>query len=208
MEKAVGFYWTLPVPWASFVDLPSDVEEASKYSRTIRYQMELIRRYAKMHSYDLIREEIFIEIAPDRGSALIQDSLDAIEKECHKLDAKVLVVDFSQVQNWRRHGYMNEWFNKTDLEVDRIYPDPLSTAEWTFDPQKHFSEWRRRQSEWMSSKSERKAVALARAKQLKSIDMSDSEVAATLNAEKISSPSGKLWSERNVRAFLKNNAGP
>lgn len=206
MDKAVGFYWTLPVTWANFVDLPSEVETAAKSSRTIRYQMEMIRRYAKTHGYDLIREEIFIEIAPDRGSALIQDSLNAIEKECREQDATVLIVDFSQVQNWRRHGFMDDWFHKTDLKIDKLDPDPLITAEWSFYPQKHFSEWKERQFEWISSKPEREAVALARAKELKSSGLSFSAVADALNAAETPSLSGKRWSESGVRGFLKKHS--
>ncbi len=206
MDKAVGFYWTLPVTWANFVDLPSDVDEAAKSSRTIRYQMELIRRYAKTHGYDLIREEVFIEIAPDRGSALIADSLNAIEKACREQEATVLIVDFSQVQNWRRHGFMDDWFHKTDLKVIKLDPDPLITAEWSFDPHKHFSEWRQRQFEWMSSKPEREALALEKARKLRSGGMSHSAVADALNDEETPSPSGRMWSESNVRAFLKKHS--
>ena len=36
MRNAVGFYWTLPVPWAGFVELPEDIDAAAKASRTIR----------------------------------------------------------------------------------------------------------------------------------------------------------------------------
>ena len=42
-RNAVGFYWTLPVPWAGFTALPEKIEDAAKVSRTIRYQMQLIR---------------------------------------------------------------------------------------------------------------------------------------------------------------------
>ena len=45
-QNAVGFYWTLPVPWAGFTSLPKAVDDAAKLSRTIRYQRDLIRRYA------------------------------------------------------------------------------------------------------------------------------------------------------------------
>ncbi len=206
MDKAVGFYWTLPVTWANFVDLPSDVDEAAKSSRTIRYQTEMIRRHAKTHGYDLIREEIFIEIAPDRGSALIEDSLKVIEKACREQDATVLIVDFSQVQNWRRHGFMNEWFRKSDLKIEKLDPDPLITAGWSFDPSKHFAEWRERQSKWMSSKPEREAIALERARHLKLAGLSHSALANALNAEETPSPSGKMWSESNVRALLKKHS--
>ena len=68
MRNAVGFYWTLPVPWAGFTKLPKDIEEAAKASRTIRYQCELIRRYARDNGYRLVDEKVFLEIEPDRGS--------------------------------------------------------------------------------------------------------------------------------------------
>ena len=45
-QNAVGFYWTLPVPWVRFTSLPKAVDDAAKLSRTIRYQRDLIRRYA------------------------------------------------------------------------------------------------------------------------------------------------------------------
>ena len=68
VRNAVGFYWTLPVPWTGFTSLPSDIDEAAKVSRTIRYQRNTIRRYAKVEGYRLIHEEVFLEIKPDRGS--------------------------------------------------------------------------------------------------------------------------------------------
>ena len=42
-RNAVGFYWTLPVPWAGFTDLPKDIDAAVKASRTIRYQVQRVR---------------------------------------------------------------------------------------------------------------------------------------------------------------------
>ena len=39
-RNAVGFYWTLPVPWAGFTHLPDAVEAAAKASQTIRSQCE------------------------------------------------------------------------------------------------------------------------------------------------------------------------
>ena len=46
-QKAVGFFWTLPIPWTGFTHLPDDVTTAATMSRTIRYQCELIRDYAR-----------------------------------------------------------------------------------------------------------------------------------------------------------------
>ena len=103
-RNAVGFYWTLPVPWAGFISLPNEIDEAAKVSRTIRYQRDLIRRYAKDEGYRLIYEEVFLEIEPDRGSDLILEPLRKVKKICHDQDAILLFVDFWGVQRWRAHG--------------------------------------------------------------------------------------------------------
>ncbi|KUJ77789.1 recombinase family protein [Ruegeria profundi] len=203
MENAVGFYWTLPVTWAQFKELPKDVEAAATASKTIRYQMELIRRYAKEHSYNLIREEVFLEIEPDRGSIHIQSALNSIEHMCRTDSATVLVVDFSVVKNWRRNGFMDEWFENTDMPILRIPPDPLQTSEWSFDPDQHFGDWRKRQSDWMSSKHKREEFALRRSLELQKTGLSVNAIAEQLNREETPSPTGKPWRESNLRAFLK-----
>ncbi|MFD0911050.1 recombinase family protein [Ruegeria arenilitoris] len=205
MENAVGFYWTLPVTWAHFVELPKDLEAAATVSKTIRYQMELIRRYAKDHDYNLIHEEVFLEIEPDRSSVHIQSALDFIERMCRTHSATILVVDFSVVQNWRRNGYMDEWFENTDMPFIRIPPDPLLSAEWTFDPGQHFGDWRKRHSDWMNSKHEREAFALRRSLELQETGLSVNAIAEQLNMEKTPSPTGKPWRESNLRTFMKKH---
>ena len=79
-RNAVGFYWTLPVPWAGLVSLPNEIDEAAKVSRTIRYQRDLVRRYATDEGYRLVHEELFLEIEPDRGSDLILEPLRKVKK--------------------------------------------------------------------------------------------------------------------------------
>ena len=202
MENAVGFYWTLPVTWAQFVDLPKKVEAAATNSKTIRYQMEMIRSYARDHGYDLIHEEVFLEIEPDRGSIHIQSALETIERMCRGESATILVVDFSIVQNWRRNGYMDAWLENTNIPFIRIPPDPFLSAEWSFDPGRHFSDWRKRHSDWMNSKHEREAIALCRSLELQAADLSVNAIAQQLNLEKTPSPTGKPWRESNLRAFL------
>ena len=68
MQNYIGFYWTLPVPWAGFRDLPNDADEASGLSRTIRYQRDRVRRWVKEEKGELIDETVFLETEPDRGS--------------------------------------------------------------------------------------------------------------------------------------------
>ena len=103
MRNAVGFYWTLPVPWAGFTTLPEDIDAAAKESRTIHYQCELIRRYAKGRNYQLVAEKVFLEIAPDRGSQYIRDALRPLKAICREQSAAFLYVDFRRVQGWRGH---------------------------------------------------------------------------------------------------------
>ena len=202
MENAVGLYWTLPVTWAQFVDLPKDVEAAATDSKTIRYQMELIRRYAKDHDYALIHEEVFLEIEPDRGSVHIQSALETIERMCRGESATILVVDFSVVRNWRRNAYMDAWLENTNMPFIRIPPDPFLSAEWSFDPVQHFSDWRKRHFDWMRSKHEREAIALRRSLELRTANLSVNAIARQLNLEKVPSPTGKPWRESNLRSFL------
>ena len=58
MDRFLGLYWTLPVPWAGFTQLPKDVGAAAKLSRTIAYQRERVRRWVAEEGGDLVAEEV------------------------------------------------------------------------------------------------------------------------------------------------------
>ena len=48
MRKAcVGIYWTLPVNWAGFRDLPPSVGAAAAASKSIRDQRERVQRHVR-----------------------------------------------------------------------------------------------------------------------------------------------------------------
>jgi hypothetical protein len=158
MIKAVGFYWTLPVPWAGFNDLPADVDEAAGQSRTIRYQRDLIRRYARDHAMDLIHEAVFLEIEPDRGTSHVRDALRKVEELCRAHGATLLIVDFSEVQGWRSHAPLQDWARASRVDVRSISPDGIMMDGRTFDPHRHFSDWRKRQRDWIESKPARAAA--------------------------------------------------
>ena len=123
MERnAVGFYWTLPVPWVGFTTLPDDIDEAAKKSRTIRYQRDLIQHYARGERYRLIYEEVFLEIGPDRGSRLIVEPLNKVKAICQRQNAVLLYVDFWEVQGWRTHHALRNWLDRAGIEVLRSIP--------------------------------------------------------------------------------------
>lgn len=202
-RNAVGFYWTLPVPWAGFTRLPTQIDEAAKASRTIRYQREAIRHHAKEEGYRIIHEEVFLEIEPDRGSELILAPLKKVEKICRKHDAVLLLVDLPEVQLWRRHMVLLRWSEEAPIKVQRVFPGEILIDGRYFDPHAHFRAWRKKQERWIAGKAERKAKALERAQELREQKLSNKKIADTLNAEKLPSLTGKDWTADNVQKLLK-----
>ena len=67
MEAFVGFYWTLPVNWSGFRNLPADVEAAAAKSRTIRYQRAMVQNWVRNNPpAELVDEIAFMDTRPDR----------------------------------------------------------------------------------------------------------------------------------------------
>jgi hypothetical protein len=202
MKKAIGFYWTLPVPWAGFTTLSANVDEAAEQSRTIRYQRDLICHHAKENRMDLVHEAVFLEISPDRGSDAVREALKTISVLAGANQASVLVVDFSTVQNWRSHQPLRDEARHFGLTLEMVYPDEVVIDGKPFDPAPHFEDWRRRQAEWSAGKSTRLADALARATLLRSAGASLAKIASTMNAEGLPSPTGKPWTADNLRKAM------
>lgn len=204
-RKAIGFYWTLPVPWARFTSLPEDVDEAAKASQTIAYQREVIRAYAKENGYELVREKVFLEIEPDRGTDLIWAPLDQAAGLCRDLGADLILVDFSEVQGWRRHGPLKEWIRKADIGITTIFPDEIIVNGRYFDPHSHFSTWKDRQRRWVDEKGKRSVAAGNRIAEMISEGFTYSEIADSLNSEGVFTPTGKIWTKDNVQKFNQQN---
>jgi hypothetical protein len=197
--KAVGFYWTLPVPWAGFTALPEKIEDAAKVSRTIRYQMELIRSYAVQNKLTLIREEAFLEVEPDRGTPYVVGVLKKLESFCREHRATLLYVDFSQAQGWRSHAPMTDWSKRAGIETAAIWPEEVMIDGQSFDPNQHFHDWRERQYQWSDGKAERAEKALIRIAALRSQKMSYEKIAEDLNKQELRSATGKPWTGEMVR---------
>ena len=202
MRNAVGFYWTLPVPWAGFTTLPAQIDEAAAVSTTIRYQRDAIRRHAKNEGYQLVHEEVFLEIEPDRGSDIIREPLAKVAKICREHDAVLLYVEFSQVQGWRSHAPMQKWSQTYSIQTDPVFPDEIVMDGQMFDPHEHFSDWREKQARWISNKAKRSENAYARAQDLVAAGLKKPEIAKRLNTENIPSLSGKPWTSDNLGKFL------
>ena len=149
-NNAVGFYWTLPVPWAGFTRLPKAVDDAAKLSRTIHYQQELIGRYAKENRFCLVHQEVFLEVYPDRASDQMLEPLRKVKELCEAQNAVLLIVDFWQIWRWRHHGQLRNWLDEAgkQIKICTIYPDKITIGQEEFSPDVHFSNWRNKQSEW------------------------------------------------------------
>lgn len=206
MRNAIGFYWTLPVPWAGFTALPEDIEAAARSSCTIRYQCELIRRYARENHYRLVAEKVFLEIEPHRGTEYVLGVLRQLEVVCRAQGAALLHVDFSAVQGWRSHGPLSDWAQSTGTDVETVYPDEILIDGEVFDPHQHFSDWRKKQHEWTARKPERIARARHEAEQMRAAGRTHRAIAAELNERDMRSASGKPWTEDGIRQLLRNAA--
>lgn len=198
----MGFYWTLPVPWAGFAKLPEGIEEAAQASRTIRYQRALIHQFAERNGLNLVHEAAFLEIDPDRGSEFIHDALDRAAAKCRLHTACLLFVDFAGVQGWRSHEPMLEWLRWSNIVAEPIEASPIRLDGQDFDPHEHFANWRHNQREWSSNKNKRAELAGARILELRNAGLKNPAIANTLNHEGVLSLSGKTWSADGVRKFM------
>lgn len=202
--KTIGFYWTLPAIWAGFTRLSEkDVEKAAKESQSIRLQREIIQRWTKEHQGELVHEQVYLEIAPDRGTdQVVDDALQPLVRLAVELDAEVLYVDFGREIGWRSHHFLR---NFVDEHIDRFIPVALdhNDAEKF---KRHFETWRESHNEWMQGKELRGLVAAERAKQLQAQKLSLPKIAEHLNKEGLRSLTGKDWTGDNLRKLLKSDA--
>lgn len=201
-QKAIGLYWTLPVPWAGFTSLPANADDAAEVSRTIRYQRDLVRRHAHENGMDLVEEAIFLEIAPDRGSVEIASAVRQRVGPWLGSGALVIWVDFAVAAGGRAHNPLRAALESMGAQSHPIYPDPIPIDGKVFDPQRHFGDWRARREAWTEGKPAREAAALARLLELRTTGLSLPMAAARMNAEGLPSLTGKPWTPDNLRKLL------
>lgn len=127
-QEFVGFYWTLPVPRRPVRSWPRDVEAVARLSRTIRYQLTLVRRYVTEQRGHLLDEAAFLELAVDRGTDAVAEALARPLALCAANAATLVYVDFSLVHHWRPHGVMRTILEDASenrgIQVQDLRPDP------------------------------------------------------------------------------------
>tara|TARA_R110002110_G_scaffold5209_1_gene26997 strand:+ start:1782 stop:2408 length:627 start_codon:yes stop_codon:yes gene_type:complete len=205
MQNYIGFYWTLPVPWAGFRDLPNDADEASGLSRTIRYQRDRVRRWVKEEKGELIDETVFLETEPDRGSDLILPVVEKLLDQCREQGARLVLVNFTSSCGWRQHHEL--WCRLHELPelVEPLDPIPLPIDGEVFDPVSHFRQWQKASRNWASGKADRVDFVAGQINELFSSGLSHRQIAEALNDDGVLTPaSDRPWTKDNVRKFLKD----
>lgn len=203
MKKFIGFYWTLPVPWAGFRELPKDPDAAAAGSKTIRYQRDRVRSWVKSEKGALVHEEVFVDMQPDRGTEFILPVIDQLLHTCDAEDAALVLVDFSEAFGWRRHGPL--WDRLSDeRQCIPLDPSPVVIDGAAFDPVGHFRAWREIEYAHIGAKADREKAAQDAINALQGENVSVRKMADELNESGVMTPTGKRWSEDNLRKFLKS----
>ena len=203
MQNFIGFYWTLPVPWAGFRTLPKSADEAAAKSQTIRYQRDRVRSWVREENGTLFAEEVFLELQPDRGTEQIVPVIDRLLARCRAEDATLVLVDFSEAFGWRRHGPL---WDRLDDETSWMALDPVPVIMdgADFDPVEHFRTWREIDHAHAGSKPDRKAAIARAIDGLGTEHATVTALAQALNTEGVRTPTGRSWTEDNLRKFLKS----
>jgi hypothetical protein len=197
----LGFYWTLPVLWAGFRELPTDPDEAAKVSKTIRYQVERVRRWVKDEKGHLLSEYVFMDKQPDRGTDVIESDIKRVLAKATKLNAQVVLVDFSIAYGWRPHSHLFASIGDQNQSVT-LPPEPaLIDAKW-WDPIEHFRTWRQTDVAYQMTKADLKATALSTISGLKAEGATYEAIAAHLNEIGLKTVNGLAWKAENLRKFM------
>jgi hypothetical protein len=200
-KKFLGFYWTLPVPWAGFKALPLNVDDAAELSRTIRYQRDLVRRWVKVEGGELVAEEVFLELEPDRSSEHISHGLNRAFERCRTDEATLVLVNFFSSFGSRPHHQLWSRLRGSNVEHMQLEPEPILIDGKMFDPIEHFRGWRVLQDAHAESKPERKAELAKAIKHFQMENPSNVTIAEALNESGLTTITGKPWTSDNVRKF-------
>lgn len=201
----VGFYWTLPIPSFGFTSLSDDPEIASRQSKTIAYQREVIRNYVADEGGSLIGEISFLEVAPDRVSISVKHYIKKSATLCQQQNATLLFVDFRVAFGWRPHGHMVSAIETAEVPNIPVWPphNAVIIDGRPFHPAEHFKDHRTQQE---VAAIERRDIAIkslaSEAAQFTSRGRY-AVIAKRLNAEGIKTfQGGRPWTPDNVKKAL------
>lgn len=200
VQAYVGFYWTLPVARRPFREDTTDVEVAARRSLTIRYQLEVIRRYVREDKGKLVGEAAFIELANDRGTEYVAAPLAKVAALCATHSATLLYVEFGKHIQWRPHYKLGRYLEDNGVPSLPLPAGKLERDGWTFDPRKHFEQWERRQrTEAHAMRTQAREAVQAVLEELPIQRGRWQAAAVELNARGIKTTTGRAWTADGVR---------
>jgi hypothetical protein len=208
MSNAVGFYWTLPVNWADFRDLDENVEVAAQRSKTIRYQMELVRRWAKANAYQLPYEIAYIDTRTDRATDGCKSALVRARQKCTDPKAALIYVNFEEANFWRKNPFIQVHARTLGFKPIGLPPDAMTIDDKLFDPIKHFKDWRNLDK--TTKVDLRRAADEGLLEAYLRFDGGEGRytlMAQWLNDHGIKTATGKAWSDENVRKAIRTKIG-
>ena len=203
-QRAIGFYWTLPVKWKPIDEITSDdlkeAGKASQKSRTIAWQREAIQRWAKTNGFEIIDELVHVELEPDRVSPISDSLIWKLAERARKEQAKILFVDFSRAIGWRKHVLLS-FLDDYDRDFLAVSISDQEAERFSA----HFAGWRSDYKAWLQSRDGRIARAFNRATELRDEGQTLESIAEQMNTEAIWSATGKAWTADSLRKFLKKH---
>ena len=207
-EAYVGIYWTLPVNWAGFRDLPPGVDAAAAASKTIRYQRERVRRYVREDGGHLVDELAFMDTRTDRATDIVRNVLQGHAPAFLGARPTLLTVGFEEVSHWRPNPFVHHAAEELNLRLVRLPPDPLVIDGQVFDPARHFSAWRKRDGTAMAhlrlEAEDGLRAALAATPQGQGRWQTTADL---LNEKKVKTIRGSIWTAETVRKLAGRIAG-
>lgn len=203
-DRFVGFYWTLAVNWAGFRTLPADADAAGRRSKTIRYQLELVRDHARKLDGQMVGEFVYVECSPDRGTDAILPELEKAAKLCRDQDAILVYVNFTKSFGWRPHSFMLSFLESSGILFEGLDTDPIPILidGKSFNPARHFRQWRVIH-EGKTFALRNAALSELQASFLRLGKIRDyAAIADDLNSRQVKTSTGKIWSPDGVRKAL------
>lgn len=203
----VGVYWTLPVNWAGFRDVPPDVDAAAAASRTIHYQRERIRLHVQENGGRLVAEIAFMDVRTDRATDVVRDVLRRQAGGYAGKDVTLLAVAFDAERGWRHNPFLVEAAGELGLELRLVSPDPLTIEGEHFDPARHFAAWRKQDEIAMATLSQAAHEALQQA--LEAVPEGRGRwrtMADWLNQQGVKTIRGGAWTSESVRKLVGRRA--
>lgn len=201
-QEYFAFYWTFPVPWIGFRNLPASVDEAAAASKTIRYSRSRVQTHVAQTGGVLLRgsEVAMMELEPDRGSPELGDALGQLLEQAEAQGAKLALADFSGHNGWRSHQYLARHYDHPCCELIPVSPEDVHLTG--FNPYDNFEAWRRRTRQRIDGKPDHRQKMLAALGEMEGA--SSSAKAMMLNELGLRTYTGRTWTADNLRKFANN----